>query len=425
MADINSSDSTLTFDKGKLLKRIEDITDTVLLRRITHILDGDEEEKDEYEQIIEQVLITEEEDELLAHKLPPFADSPLVKLENLTAGIMFWFSLATLCLLGVIIMLMTSVEVNELITPSALRGLKNTYAFLMLVPVIELLIILFFMLRFGRPESVYFGDLLLRIITIPIIPLRMMMPRLTASEWIWLPFLGWGKKNHALFNKLRHDFSVPMIIIALLIIPIALIDYRFQEPVQAFIPNIQLYLEVGQAFIWVAFTFEFMLMFSVTDEKTLYCTQNWMDLIIILLPLVSFLRTLRVFRAFQGITRIQQLGRLYRLRGTLTKMRQALVLAEAVKRLIHPNPESQLRGLQKKLRRNRRDHLLIEQEVVKAVERLKKKHARDAEKQAKQELQAAVRKQQQMTKQKILEQQMQLIARKRSNRRDNKQENND
>ncbi len=409
-------ESTFTI-KEQLLKRIEEIDDPILLGQLTHVLDGDYEEKDEYEQLIENVLAEEEEEVLLINQPPPFEDSPLIRFENLMAGLMFWFSLAMLGLLGIIIMFWTSSEVSELIPSHTIEKLADTFILLMLVPALELIIILFLSFRFGRSEGVYYGDFVLRLITIPLPPLRMMMPRFTASEWLWLPSMGWSKKNHALFSKLRHDFSTPMIIIALLIIPLVLIDFRFQEQVQAFIPNIKLYLEMGQAFIWVAFAFEFMLMISVTDEKIPYCAQNWMDLIIILLPLVYFLRTLRVFRAFQGVARIQQLGRLYRLRSTMTKMRQALVLAEAIKRLMHPNPESQLKGLQKKLRRHRRDHKLIEEEVIKAVERLKKKHARDGEKQARREFQAAVKKEQQQAKERALKEQIQLIARKRAKRK--------
>ncbi len=403
--------------KNELLKHIEEIDDPILLDKITHVIKGDYEEKDEYEQLIENVLAAEEEEKLLVKQPPPFEDTPLIRFENLIAGLMFWFSLAMLGLLGVIIMFMTSVEVNELIAPQTIEALVSTYRLLMLVPAIELVIILFLSLRFGRSEGIYYGDFIMRLATIPLPPLRLMMPRFTSSEWLWLPSLGWSKKNHALFSKLRKNFSTPMIVIALLIIPLVLIDFRFQQQVQAFIPNIKLYLEMGQAFIWVAFALEFMLMISVTDEKLPYCAQNWMDLIIILLPLIYFVRTLRVVRAFQGVARIQQLGRLYRLRSVMTKMRQALVLAEAIKRIMHPNPESQLKGLQRKLRRNRREHKLIEEEVVKAVERLKQKHAQDEGKQIRQEIRETVRQLKEQTKQKAIEQHKQLVrkkARKRS-----------
>ncbi len=406
--------------KNNLLKRIEETNDPILLSQLTHVLDGDYEEKDEYEQLIESVLAAEEEEKLLVNQPPPFEDSPLIKFENLIAGSMFWFSLAMLGLLGIIIMFMTSVEVNEIIPSQTIDILISTYRLLVLVPVFELVIILFLSLRFGRSEGVYYGDFIMRLVTIPLPPLRMMMPRFTSSEWLWLPYIGWSKKNHALFNRLRQNFSMPMIVIALLIIPLVLIDFRFQEQVQAFIPNIKLYLEIGQAFIWVAFALEFMLMISVTDEKVPYCAQNWMDLIIILLPLVYFLRTLRVVRAFQGVARIQQLGRLYRLRGVMTKMRQAFVLAEAIKRIMHPNPESQLKGLQRKLRRNRREHKLIEEEVMKAVERLRQKHVQDEGKQVRREMRETVKYFQEQARQRALEKQKQLLNRKRNTRKNSR-----
>lgn len=110
-------------------------------------------------------------------------------------------------------------------------------------------------------------------------------------------------------------------------------------------------------------------MFSVTRDKLDYCKANWIDLFIILLPLVSFLRT---FRAIQGIARVNQLARAYRFKGVITKVREALVLADLVQRMMYPNPETQLKALQKKIQKNRREKIHLEQQVEMAVRRIKK-----------------------------------------------------
>jgi voltage-gated potassium channel len=207
-------------------------------------------------------------------------------------------------------------------------------------------------------------------VAIPLMPLRMGARRLSDNDWVWIPFWRWSKCNDVLLEELKRKFSMPMIGIALLIIPILFIDLNktVGEQVAAHVPEISLYLEAVQAFIWIAFTFEFILMFSVTRDKLDYCKTNWIDLFIILLPLVSFLRT---FRAIQGIARVNQLARAYRFKGVITKVREALVLADMVQRIMYPNPETQLRALQKKIQKNRREKIHLEKQVEMAVRRIK------------------------------------------------------
>ena len=50
---------------------------------------------------------------------------------------------------------------------------------------------------------------------------------------------------------------------------------------------------IGEALIWTAFALEFVIMISVVERKLKYCVQHWIDLLVIVLPLVGFLRTLR------------------------------------------------------------------------------------------------------------------------------------
>lgn len=227
-------------------------------------------------------------------------------------------------------------------------------------------------------------------------PLRMGARRLSNSEWIWIPFWKWSKCNDVLLEELKTKFSMPMIGIALLIIPILFIDLNKTagEQVAARVPDIKLYLEAVQAFIWVAFTFEFILMFSVTREKLDYCKANWIDLFIILLPLVSFLRT---FRAIQGIARVNQVARAYRFRGVITKVREALVLADMVQRIMYPNPETQLKALQKKIQKNRREKIHLEKQVEMSVSRIKKSREKKEVKKEKK----AQKKEKKINKQKI------------------------
>lgn len=363
--------------KEELIERINAIDNPSELLRLRILFDnediGEEETKegvDEYSKMIDEVLaIYKQKDEplLIRQHLP--AISQLQIFENRFAPLMFWFSIVMLMLMGFIIMFSFSPQARELITPLVLWQATLLYGILMLVPLVELIYVIHLKNKEGLkiPKK----HIVFRAIAIPLMPLRMGARRLSDSEWLWIPFWHWSKCNDILLEELKRKFSMPMIAIALLIIPILFIDLNKTagEQVAARVPNIKLYLEAVQAFIWVAFTFEFILMFSVTREKLDYCKRNWIDLFIILLPLVSFLRT---FRAIQGIARVNQVARAYRFKGVITKVREALVLADMVQRIMYPNPEAQLRALQKKIQTNRREKLHLEKQVEMAVRRIKK-----------------------------------------------------
>ncbi len=362
--------------KEELIERINQIDNPSELLRLRVFFDNediDEEQTkegvDEYSKMIDEVLaIYKQKDEpLLIHQELP-AISKLQIFENRFAPLMFWFSILMLMLMGFIIMFSFSEEARRLITPSVLLDMTALYGVLMIVPLSELLYVIY--LKNKEHLKVSIHQLIFRAVAIPLMPLRMGARRLSDNDLQWIPFWGWSKCNDVLLEELKRKFSMPMIGIALLIIPILFIDLNktVGEQVAARVPEISLYLEAVQAFIWIAFTFEFILMFSVTRDKLDYCKTNWIDLFIILLPLVSFLRT---FRAIQGIARVNQVARAYRFKGVITKVREALVLADMVQRIMYPNPETQLKALQKKIQKNRREKIHLEKQVEMAVRRIK------------------------------------------------------
>lgn len=364
--------------KEELIERINQIDNPSELLRLRVLFDNekiDEEETqegvDEYSKMIDEILaIYKQKDEplLVRQELPVI--SKLQRFENRFAPLMFWFSILMLMLMGFIIMFSFSPQSRALVTPLVLWQSTLIYGGLMTIPLVELIYVIYLKNKEGLKVST--KQLIFRAVAIPLMPLRMGARRLSDSEWLWIPFWRWSKCNDILLEELKRKFSMPMIGIALLIIPILFIDLNktVGEQVAARVPDISLYLEAVQAFIWVAFTFEFILMFSVTRDKLDYCKANWIDLFIILLPLVSFLRT---FRAIQGLARVNQVARAYRFKGVITKVREALVLADMVQRMMYPNPEAQLRALQKKIQKNRREKLHLEKQVEMAVRRIKKR----------------------------------------------------
>jgi voltage-gated potassium channel len=170
---------------------------------------------------------------------------------------------------------------------------------------------------------------------------------------LWLPNLKWRHANRRLRKRLERRFSVPMILIALLIMPVLLVEFFMQAQVAQYI-WLRAFLHVGTGVIWFAFAFEFILMVSVAKKKIAYCKNHWIDLAIIILPLFSFLRTLQMFRATRiahmvRLPMLTKLARVYRLRGTAVKALQGLLVLELFHRVGGTNPQRRIDKLQRQL----------------------------------------------------------------------------
>jgi voltage-gated potassium channel len=182
-------------------------------------------------------------------------------------------------------------------------------------------------------------------------PLRMGARNPDLGEAIWLPVLGWRRPDQGLRETLAKCFSLPMLAIAVLILPVLAIEFFLQSQVHRY-PALRYGLHFSTGLIWFAFALEFIVMVSAAERKLVYCKQHWLDLAIILLPLISFLRSLQVLRATRlaKLTKMQQLtkmARVYRLRGVSTKALRALILFELVHRLLRWGPEKQLARLRR------------------------------------------------------------------------------
>lgn len=183
---------------------------------------------------------------------------------------------------------------------------------------------------------------LLIVILLP--PFRLTMATCASPECLWLPHWGWQRIDQQLFQRLERLFAVPMLTIALLIVPILGIELWLTDRAATW-SMLALTLEVGTAMIWLAFTIEYVLMLSVAELKLRYCRENWINLVIILLPLVAFLRGLQVLRATKAM-RVARLLRIYRLRGLLCRAHRVLIVLNLIERVRYRNPEKYLHNLQ-------------------------------------------------------------------------------
>jgi len=215
----------------------------------------------------------------------------------------------------------------------------------------------------------------IRILACLIPPLRLTAPCAARDGQIWLPALNWQTPGKQLSKKLDRAFSKPMLMIALLILPILFIEYGLHSLVEDY-AWLRMLLHVSTGFIWCAFAFEFIIMVSAADKKLLYIRKHWIDLAIILLPLISFLRSVRALRLAK-LARVQKLakmGRIYRMRGLLMKAVRALMLFEVVHRLLRVTPEKRLI----KLKADYEDRLEDLEDLKTEIQQLESELASDA-----------------------------------------------
>ena len=181
-------------------------------------------------------------------------------------------------------------------------------------------------------------------------PLRLGSVSPAWDDRLWLPSLSWQHPGRELSALLERIFSKPMLVIALLILPILLIEFAFKGLVQEHF-WLRLVLHLATGFIWFAFALEFIIMVSATDKKLAYVKKNWIDLAIILIPLISFLRTLRVLRLAKlaKIQKIARLGRVYRVRSLGMKATRAMMMFGLVNKILNITPEKRLAKLNAEL----------------------------------------------------------------------------
>jgi hypothetical protein len=196
---------------------------------------------------------------------------------------------------------------------------------------------------------------LIRAIAITLVPpLRMGMP----DPWtgrLWLPTWGWCERGKALEDRLDRTFHKPMLIFAVLILPVLGLEFLRAEAVRS-TPVLALLLHASVAIIWVAFATEFAIKVSAGRHPLVYCKERWIDLAIVVLPLLEFARSAladlapvaRLLRLTRAVAHEQlaRMGQMYRVRGLIAKGWRAVLVLRVVARLTGNTPEKQLRKLE-------------------------------------------------------------------------------
>lgn len=294
----------------------------------------------------------------------------LSRYQNLTAAPLFLISLLMLLITAAILNNFSVDEAGVHLNPF-LSKLAQVYGIIWLLYLVDLLLVLY--LSFRSKTKIAGAAFIPKLLSLVFPPLGMSLRHYTEPDKTWLPVYHWSLCNEGLLQHLKEKFSVPMIVVALLILPVLIIEWQFYEEVEALLnTDLSFVLDMVQGFIWLAFALEFMLLVSITNDKFGYVKKNWIDLLIIVLPFISFVRTLRIFK----VARLTHLARGYKLRALVMKARQGLIVTSFFFRLLAIKPDFQLKKLKKKLDQNQAERERIEEELVRFALWIKQKNQR-------------------------------------------------
>jgi len=188
-------------------------------------------------------------------------------------------------------------------------------------------------------------------------PFRIAQSPYSAGSCIWLPGLGWRRADQDLYERVERAFAIPMLVMAILILPILAAEL-FLAKALAEHPGVRLALDLGTALIWLAFCVELIVMSTLASKKLPYLARNWINLAIVVLPFLAFLRGLKAGRALwlgKGLGKAAKTLKAYRLRGLWMRGWRGMVALDLMERLLHRTPERRLTRLREILAERERD----------------------------------------------------------------------
>lgn len=182
-------------------------------------------------------------------------------------------------------------------------------------------------------------------------PLRMGARDHACGDSMYFPGMGWSKVSRDLQQRLERGFSRPMMAITITILPVMGADYFWSAKIYQ---NLWLaaLMDASFALIWMAFAFEFIVMLSVVENKVRYIKEHWIDLAVILLPLIAFLRFARMGRLMrlqQPLQQITKTTRVFRVRGALMRTYRAILMLDMLDRVLRGKPATRLARLRSQL----------------------------------------------------------------------------
>jgi len=295
----------------------------------------------------------------IGHVTAPPKETPLAEwLDRHITRPMFYLSAAVLVLVAGVVHRLGHGDLTAFEVSAIFWGLAFLWPVFILESLVRLVVC-------RRPASSWWRRLAVFLGVCLFPPFRLGGRAYADPETIWLPGLGWTRVDRDLRTRLERFFCVPMIVIALLVLPFLSMEYFWLETVRAHF-GLSLLLDIGTSVIWLAFALEVIVMVSVADKKVRYCLTNWIDLAVVFLPLVDFMPLLRLLRlaGLVELGQVSRLGRLYRLRCLLFKLWRTVLLLEIMQRFLGHYRERRLRRLRELLAARQEDIAALNKEIA-------------------------------------------------------------
>jgi voltage-gated potassium channel len=192
-------------------------------------------------------------------------------------------------------------------------------------------------------------------------PLHLAARRCHTKQYIWY-FTHWELVREELFNKIERQFLFWIILILVIMTPFWLIELIFSKKLHDNI-LLQHIMNTGNAIVWAVFVAELVIEISITKKWQQYLIKHWIELLIILLPMLAFARFLRFaklgFLAKFGFiqkmvitytAKWQKLLNIYRARSTVNRLIRIFILVEVIQRWQQSrNPKKYLKKLHEQL----------------------------------------------------------------------------
>ncbi|MDZ7615919.1 MAG: hypothetical protein U1E05_02880 [Patescibacteria group bacterium] len=178
-------------------------------------------------------------------------------------------------------------------------------------------------------------------------PMRMVTASSTPAGWLWVPSTGWMPVGKKTLMALEQKVALPMAMLTLLVLPVLAVELTYGSALDKH-AGVALGTHLLTSLIWLGFAVEFQWMVAAAPKRLTYCTQHWINLVIVLVPLVAFLRVLNMLR-LSRMVRAGRLLRAYRLRGLSSRMWRLVMLFNLFERLQQRDPAKSCAALEAKI----------------------------------------------------------------------------
>ena len=198
-------------------------------------------------------------------------------------------------------------------------------------------------------------------------PFRAAFSPAYCSRFVWLPRHGWLAVNKLNFERIELRLALPMLAVTLLVLPLLAAELFLGAWMEQHVWA-AIIVHCLTAIVWFSFALEFIITLALSEKKLAYCKIHWINIAIIILPLLAFLRALRLLR----ITKATKLIRAYRMRGVVARTMRFAMVFNLIERLMERNPEKYLLSLEDKVSEKKAEITALEEKMSELRARIAK-----------------------------------------------------